>query len=311
MNKNRRQVSLVRDAVHNSTNAEVKTRSTSCIKDIYYQPQHGGQCRRHALNGFFGRDEITGTKWAQLKTEYDEFANRVYNNRCSCSSYDLISAGCETIICWILTKYGICTRFEPFRSVATTESQSRIDALALVTNIITHRVNTWVFVFNEGHIWGIRYVEGYGWFKVDSMSGVNRFSIATLRTSAYGLIIPVDAATEFKSNHSFITTIAGATRADWIAYLRGAHANGEVLGAVELPMARAVKAVWSQQSHNEAVGHPKKMDTSIIATLVKQYHEFMSLLTDGRYMDIELILANIPNLLEWLDVIGQHVSIRG
>lgn len=151
--------------------------------NIYVQRQSGGNCRLHALNGYFGYEKITQPMWHTLVLEYDKMSKYRYNSNTSTHQYDVINSGGQTIVSWVLMIHGVYAKYIPQSFMKTQQIYEAVN-----------NNKSWVFMFNSDHIWGIRYYEPHQqWFKVDSMSGISSFDIDSIASDSnkYGMIIPM------------------------------------------------------------------------------------------------------------------------
>lgn len=261
------------------------------IKQIYYQRQNGGNCRLHALNGYYGREEITVGMWDDLMNQYDDVVAKLYNTRTSCKQFDLIGAGGQTMMGWVLMRRGVCVRYVPMGSAST--------ALALAKQV------DWMFVFNHGHVWGIRKLTAVAaasqphverWFRVDSIGGVSSFDINALQVMKEGLLVPVDPQNEFNKCITQAVLLVGDGSAQRVMeWVTESIKRGDTLGNLEANMSRAVTCLEAQLSRCG----PGEMDdvVGIIFGVVSDWHAFMTKWTNGRYNDVGLISAHLPRLL--------------
>lgn len=247
--------------------------------DIFFQKQVGGNCRLHALNGYFGCVKIDDNHWSNLMNEYDTMVNTRYNITTSCRNYDLICSGGQTIISWVLAKYGICTRYLPMGYVHND------------INIITS-VTKWVFMFNDGHIWGIRYYEPHKqWYKVDSIGGISSFDIQVLQTCKDGLIIPIPSRNEFVRLGSLLHNHIGTC--DVSQYIKELLKRGDLLGDVEVWIGAAMECLNAQLYANKCCAN-ECIDFTIMQKFVNSWYEFLSTWTNGNYANDELTLKYVP-----------------
>ena len=73
-------------------------------QEIYYETQHGGLCRKHALNAMFGESKISIDDFRRYMKEYDQMVQKkhpkMYKNM-SCVANDFIYFGSCSWNSWI------------------------------------------------------------------------------------------------------------------------------------------------------------------------------------------------------------------
>ena len=247
---------------------------------IYYQRQVGGNCRLHALNGYFGKETISLAQWQKLMGEYDMILAERYNSKTSCKDYDLISAGGQTIISWVLLMRGTYSIYVPPGSGCQVDMIGNAD---------------WVFMFDAGHIWGIRFWNG-AWYQVDSIRGISSFDINALPKLKYGFIIPADPQIEYVKRVGRINSLIAQTQLT--RWIRESIKKGETLGDLELHLSNAVACLDAQLQR--AV---KKDEFGFIQQIVDRWHTFMAKWTNGNYNDINLIMDHIPWFIVTLPIL--------
>jgi hypothetical protein len=266
---------------------------------IFYEPQRGGQCRLHSINAFFGSAKINDGQFETYKKTYDGHIKTKFNSEVSCSSYDIFNADQNTIISYILGLHGYATRLSPFNA-----------HYAKPLNISDIKGN-FFFVFNQGHIWGMRKKEN-NWYKVDSLSGVTVCSLSSIKnTKNIGMIIPVDMKSEFYRNVNilkkeiFETDITPEfdiknTREAIKKYIIKANKNKLVLSEIEIPLTIVMDILEMQLQRVPLVSSRYAKPYAPIERLVNVFNEFYPLFTDGNYNDVGLILKYLPTILEEL-----------
>lgn len=241
--------------------------------NIYFQKQVGGNCRLHSLNGYFGYEKISTNMWEKYMEEYDGVSKKRYNTNTSCRQYDLINSGGQTIISWILMQHGIYSKYVAPGGHCTQ---------------VLEKNQQWVFVFNEGHIWGIRYYEPHKqWFKVDSIGGISSYDIRALSSCKEGLIIPTMPRSEFTRLGNLISCEIGHN--DICTYLNQLLKRGDILGDLEVWIASAIGCLDAQLYANK--GSP---EFAKIQLFVDKWYEFLSIWTDGNYTNLTLIKKYVP-----------------
>jgi len=157
--------------------------------EIYYERQKGGLCRMHALNAFFGKPAIKEMEFPVLCKEYDAYlekTGRIHEATSEVLKNDTVGSNQHTIISYILKKYNyINCIYVPMNYLPRILKDRGMNS---ITDLIYD--TDFIFMFNEGHIWGIRKKDN-DWYNVDSVSGVRRTNIlACNATKNVGFIIP-------------------------------------------------------------------------------------------------------------------------
>ena len=68
------------------------------MTSIFYEPQDGGLCRKHALNGYFGYSKITTEIFNKYIREYDTTMQDLYNTdkKITAADFDMINGNQTT-----------------------------------------------------------------------------------------------------------------------------------------------------------------------------------------------------------------------
>ncbi len=131
----------------------------------------------HALNAYFGKEQVKKEDFDRYIETFDKVLAQDSNYKgMSFRDWDFLYRGSNILTFILLYDYNVYLRFYPV-SKCIEESQLNRD---------------FTFVFDSGHIWGIKYVDG-SWFKVDSISGVSRMSSLP---NSVGLMVPVSPIRE-------------------------------------------------------------------------------------------------------------------
>lgn len=134
---------------------------------IYFQPQQGGNCRLHSLNGYYGKDEISVTEFKSFCSAYDNKYKGM--GLPAVSDWDAVVSNQENLVSFILAeKSNLGTFYIPPGYV-----QKTLDLWGKqrITQFIDRRESS-CFVFNRGHIWIIKNIDD-AWYKIDSIGGVS------------------------------------------------------------------------------------------------------------------------------------------
>lgn len=257
--------------------------SNTCGKNIYYQPQNGGLCRLHSLNGYFGKEKITVTEFNKYQQEYDTIYKEKFNFESSCKNFDIVASDQKNVVSFILKKHNIYTRYYALNELYGKSTHSHI------INILD---GEYFFQYNETHIWGCRKKEGL-WFRVDSLGGVRPMNINSLSNEKnVGFIVPVDIQKEFFHNLTIIKSILGdnANKTKIKEFLIQKNKEKKIIGELEIPLGICMDILETNLLNN-------KGDFSPIKKQVKIYNEFLSQFTNGNYNNIDLILAFLPDTL--------------
>ncbi len=240
------------------------------MQNIFYEPQQGGLCRMHALNAYYGRSKITPAMFGEYQKEYDAFMRAKFNTDVSVADYDYINSDHNTIISYVLKyKDNIYTRFYPAG-----------------TNRPDLSEHNFLFLLSDSHVWCMRRVAGV-WYRIDSLSGVSPDSISAAQDPKIAVIAPVDPGNELLINLNKLRRIVPPEEESIKRYLAALHKESKILGDIEVPLSIIM----------EILEMGSRPDRPKITELVSRYNNFLKQFTRGRYLDLELIQANIPYIL--------------
>jgi len=263
----------------------------------YWEPQHNDQCRIHALNAFFGEHKITPELFSQYCSEYDADMTQRYNLSISCRDFDIVNSNQMNIVSWILKKHGIWSQY-----FAPNELHNKIIELP------NHSINNFVFIYNDGHIWGMKKIGDKVW-NIDSLnSGPQLSNFSQLQhVNNIGFIFPVEITKEFYIQIEKLKTIVpqdtdeGAVAPfkppsiDSIRkYLIELNKKKQILGNIEIPLNKAIDIL---EYYKRPCDHIKFKP---IHDLIEDYNYFLIKFTNGNYLNINLILEYLPNILYYL-----------
>ncbi len=231
----------------------------------------------HALNAFYGRPKITATIFEEYQKEYDAFMRAKFNTDISVANYDYVNSDQNTIISYVL-KY-------------KDRWYTRYYAIGVTKPDLSE--HEFIFVFNESHIWAMRCVSGT-WYRVDSLSGVSPKPLSAAQSARVGVIVPVDLGRELLivlgQLRQLTTMLQGGECVEAMrTHLIQLHKESNILGDLEVPLSIAMEILEIGLSS----GRPRPR----VAALVKKYNDFLREFTQGRYLDIDLINRNVPDII--------------
>ena len=146
--------------------------------NIYCERQDGDLCRLHSINAYFGFKKLEQSDFFNYCIEYDEIIKGL---KTECM--DGFSEG-RCIISYILEKLDNKYIFLiPIKSYNGIRNHIDIDRYnKLISKLWCY------FEFNKGHVWINKKINGI-WYKIDSISGVNRIDSPTIKNNGYLLVI--------------------------------------------------------------------------------------------------------------------------
>lgn len=251
---------------------------------IYYQQQRGGLCRLHSLNGYFGKEQISVDDFNKYQQEYDVEYKRKFNFESSCQNFDIVASDQKNVVSFILKKYNIYSRYYALNEIYGKNFQEKI------VNILD---GEYFFIYNESHIWGCRQRDDK-WFRVDSMGGIQPVNINTLsREKNIGFIVPVNIQEEFFRNLEIIKSVLGGNpdKEKIKEFLVQKNKERKIIGELEIPLGICMDILETNLLKNN------DSEFAPIQEQVKNYNEFLSQFTKGKYNDIDLILEFLPDTL--------------
>lgn len=250
---------------------------------IFYEKQSGGLCRMHALNAFFGYGKITPPSFQEWVITYDKYIKKRFNTTTSGGLFDLINSDQTNLVSFILKKNNIHARYYALNTLYNKP----------LDNIVCNA--QFIFVYNFGHIWGIKKLNGRH-YKVDSIVGVHPFDLNNIKnTRDIGILVPVSLKYEWENKIDEINTIMDREgikcKRDLSRYLTNLHSNNEILKDLEIPLGVAMSILETnlQDIHTSKFIH--------IRELVNTYNEFLAQFSNGQYNNLGLILDYIPDIV--------------
>ena len=250
---------------------------------IFYETQSGGLCRMHSLNAFFGHSKITAGDFQKWIAVYDTYLKKRFNISTSSATFDLTNSDQTNLVSFILKRHKVHARYYALNTVHGKTLDPEVEKAAFV------------FVYNAGHIWGIRKLNGKH-HKVDSMGGVQPFNIQGLRSMRdIGILVPVPLKYEWNKKIDAINAILDKEgvrcKKQLVQYLTRLHKEKEILGCLEIPMGVAMSILETNLSS------PPNLEFKQITNLVTKYNSFLAKFTDGQYNNLGLILEYTPDLI--------------
>lgn len=161
---------------------------------IYYEPQRGGLCRLHSINGFYQEQKINTEQFNRICECY----NKEYPG-VDCTKYDQVPSDHITLTAYILYLISnIKVELIPLGNLYDTLKERWLWKMNLkeikgryipdIEEFIGE--SKWIFIFNEAHIWGAINVNDQ-WHIVDSIRGVSPTDLNSLtRNKKLGFMIP-------------------------------------------------------------------------------------------------------------------------
>lgn len=245
---------------------------------VYYEKQRGGLCRLHSLNAYYGHQKLSDSDFSRLCQEYNQEIKKKYNLSVPCQSYDIIPPDQSTIISYVLKKDKVGSIYVPFNYLSR-ELKERNQSLS---NLLTD----FVFVYNQGHIWGIKDKK----YKVDSLSGVSNFNINSLINNRnIGLIIPIDSKACEKELKYRISQVQNYLLKNSVnleikkieKFLSELVINGNILGDLEVYLGVISNLLEILEIRKD---------------ILDRYLEFSYKFT-GNYYNVELVLKYVPGII--------------
>lgn len=244
----------------------------------------------HSLNAFFGHAKITADNFQKCIAVYDTYLKEKFNVSTSSAAFDLTNSDQTNLVSFILKRHKVHARYYALNTMYGKTLDPEVEKAAFV------------FVYNTGHIWGIRKLNGKH-YKVDSIDGVQPFNIQSLKGMRdIGILVPVSLKYEWDKKIDDINTILDKERVhckkQLVQYITRLHKEKEILGCLEIPMGVAMSILETNLSS------PPNPAFKQITNLVTKYNSFLVKFTDGQYNNLSLILEYVP------DIIFELVSLQ-
>jgi hypothetical protein len=266
------------------------------MSDIYYQSQTGGLCRLHSLNGYFEEPRISQEQFSIYQNDYDIIYSKKFNSNTSCISFDLVGSDQTTLVSYILKQNGIYSKYIALNEIYQKPKNT----------ILTRLCGVYFFMYNEGHIWGVR-CKNNQWYSVDSISGVSPVNLQQLiNTKNVGFIIPVNIKTEYYHNIELINEILQTDKHDInqkekiIKFITQANVEGRVLDNLEIPISICIDILETNMMIKQKNQKYNSSEFLPIQNRIDLYNIFLSQFSNGRYTDLPLIKKYLVPILTQL-----------
>lgn len=159
-------------------------------RDVYVEKQRGGLCRLHAINAFFGREELSEDDFNMYCGQYDKFYENISMPKAK--DWDAVVANQENLIAFILKrKLGMGVIFAPPNHVKETLEQWQAKSILDLIDPSLERF----FMFNASHVWVVLKANNK-WKRVDSLSGiqnVNLQAVTSIENHGFMTVLPPKA----------------------------------------------------------------------------------------------------------------------
>jgi len=265
---------------------------------IFYEPQRGGLCRLHALNGFFGKIKLSTERFTEYSKELDKYIKEKFHEESHCLKFDSVSSDHNILVSFILKHYGVYSRYLHINSLYRKRGELQKHLKDLKGDFF--------FIFNAGHIWGARKKDNQ-WYKVDSLSGVSRLNINSLENARdTGFLFPVHPKVEFYRNlekiqgvlKKDIPNLNTSNHPDTLFkirnYLKNLNDKQLILGNLEVPLGVTMDildVVYGKcgdylDASTETDFKPTQFKP--IERVIKRYDEFLFKFIPSKYHNYEL-----------------------
>jgi hypothetical protein len=255
--------------------------------NVYWEKQHGGMCRLHSINAYFGKHMYTVDMFNTAANEFDTMQRDKFGTVTSCQSFDIMHSDQRNIVSYILGNHGIYTRYVPYSDLA----RHHDDAMA----------SSCFFVFNLNHIWIVKKHEEV-WYKVDSIGGVRQINPNTLYNEKnMGIMIPISNLGVEYTRLSILIKID--TTEDIINFLTTNHASKKILGNIEVYMGTMIEILKIQRGANSKFAQ--------VNSLIDNYDIFVrELCTNAQYNNLPFLLKHVPPIVCGILQIGEYFSSK-
>jgi hypothetical protein len=270
------------------------------MEKIYYEPQRGGLCRLHSINGFYQKQYITTKQFNRICKCY----NKEYPG-VDCTKYDQVPSDHVTLTAYILDLLSnIKVELIPIGNLQNVLEERWMWKMGIQEPPRTIKLpleefigeSKWIFIFNADHIWGAIKVKGM-WHTVDSIRGVRSVDLNSMNNEKLGFMIPRTRNDIMESLRFHQSKIKNFYRkcpssTDFIKFINdNLSSTGESFGPVEtnvgifcglssteiFPEAERIKDLWKifiGMSLSDTTNDPSANDT-----ILSNFH-FIILLID-------------------------------
>jgi hypothetical protein len=278
---------------------------------IFYELQRGGLCRLHSINGFFGEAKVSTEQFNEFSKKMDKYIGDKFHEESHCLKFDSVSSDHNILVSFILKHYGVYSRYLHMNSLFQNPKQ--------LQNNLNDLNGNYFFVFNAGHIWGIRRFNNK-WYKVDSLSGVQTFQVNTLTNLRdVSFLFPVIPKDEFYRNLKTIQSILKRDITDIEintldkikTYLGEINEKQLILGDLEVPLGVTMDildVVFELKTF--CSGKPgcylEKEQFKPIEKIIRQYDAFLFQFTPSKYHNKDLKVDYLSDVLLVLINLGKQ-----
>lgn len=247
---------------------------------MYCETQSGILCRKHAINAYFGFEKITEAQFYKFQNDYDALYRNKFNVYLSCKDFDIVSSDQNNLVSYILKQNKIYTRYFALNELINGFDFNILDG-------------DFFFIYNESHIYGAR-KQNELWYTINSIGGVAPVNINNIiHQKNIGFIVPTNHVKEFYRNLEIIKNIFNKpyTIMQIKSYLIEKNKDKLILGDLEVPLAICIDILEFQiEFKKDNIFNP-------IEEIINNYTEFIIMFTNKRYLDIELILKYLPDII--------------
>ncbi len=249
----------------------------------YWERQQGDLCRMHALNAFFGKPEITPDTFYKQCDEFDKYTYERYGLSITSRSYNTLT-GRYNILSWILRKYNVWLQYLP-------------NAFGKKIELPPHTHSNFMFVYNSGHIWGIKVINGVVW-AIDSLgSGPVRIDMKQIgQMQNIGIMYTVHLVPEFKIQLDLLRSVVPHSLADITQVLIKLNKSKLILGDIEVPLDTSIDILEWHGMQSKKIFKPRY---KAILYIVTRYNDFLKKFT-GNYLDLKLVLNYLPEIIYYM-----------
>ena len=262
------------------------------MKNIYWERQKGGLCRKHSLNAYFGYNRISTQRFMDYCKEYSKYITKKYDVEVDVSANDVVMSNDIGIMSYIVKKeHGVhCIHF-PMNNITSTVNCYGINFHKWLNGC------DFMFSYNHDHIWGIKKYNG-DWFRVDSMGGVSRQNVNNLCTEKnIGLIFPRGKETATDDYNMILSSIMN--------YLTTRKTNWKNVDAIRENVASTLK-------NGGLLGEIETLLGSLMEVLEVAFEDDIILISYGTFLRyFEKNKKDHEFIREWFPRIIHRILRRG
>jgi hypothetical protein len=264
------------------------------MNKIYWQKQSGGLCRMHSLNGYFEKDKISQSEFNNYCVKYDKYIEERYNQNISSKSFDIVNSDHLNVVSYILKENEIYSIYIPFNYL-----KKELDNRKLLNISDFFNKTNYIFVFNEGHIWGIRKYENQ-YYKVDSLNGITKININSFNNvKNIGFIIPINNKEYIKNELKHLIELVKL----FLIKENIGNINLNNLQNLMIKLHKEKRILDVLEIYINLIVDITEI-LNIKSDIIKKYNEFIKVFTNKNYLNIKLINKYVPNII--LDIIKEN-----